>query len=579
LMRMICSSQAAIVMRRLQLPKVLFMLDLTALSMWRKTHDTNDIALLKSVSLVTGAAVLNLAANDVAKPGTDWESVGYPEFHRDVPFGIGGTISTIHAGISKTTLQLFIRQGTNVKWDGISGSPVLIGGHVASIITQVTDRADTVWAAPIVALRSLLHFSRSSNLIGELSPLLSTTYSAVEDITHLTEPIQLRIPSPIALEDFAKLIGERAWRGGPDVFSKLLSVLAADNPDSPAIGTLQTKLADYLKPTEEISQGQLVREVMQLLAYGREPDVALLEPLRFGAQQIVEQIVARLKESSRPELPVRLVPAPNTHDKARLYEKLYRDLRRGLEREFGQPLPPAWKDCLAIDTGEMGGFTFDAFEKILEKLLDGPIIREGRILILVIEGFSRVAEEHLPEWANMMSRLAGASNSPLKLLVWGGQDLHALCTGYTHIQRSSPFQRLKRQDVGPLSSDEMTKLMTDQLGQTTGADTLYNLTDGHPALVYELLEQPSAELRNNDKEGLRARILNGSSHLRLLKNRVKTDEATLAVLHRLLRGDGKRRGHEEEYRLRWLGVIKEQDAGNWQWAAPILEDWARQCWV
>jgi hypothetical protein len=44
LMRMICSSQAAIVMRRLQLPKVLFMLDLTALSMWRKTHDTNHFA-------------------------------------------------------------------------------------------------------------------------------------------------------------------------------------------------------------------------------------------------------------------------------------------------------------------------------------------------------------------------------------------------------------------------------------------------------------------------------------------------------------------------------------------------------
>jgi hypothetical protein len=47
LMRMICSSQAAIVMRRLQLPKVLFMLDLTALSMWRKTHDTNIIAGVK----------------------------------------------------------------------------------------------------------------------------------------------------------------------------------------------------------------------------------------------------------------------------------------------------------------------------------------------------------------------------------------------------------------------------------------------------------------------------------------------------------------------------------------------------
>jgi hypothetical protein len=58
LMRMICSSQAAIVMRRLQLPKVLFMLDLTALSMWRKTHDTNGfVADQGSVRIFCGSAL------------------------------------------------------------------------------------------------------------------------------------------------------------------------------------------------------------------------------------------------------------------------------------------------------------------------------------------------------------------------------------------------------------------------------------------------------------------------------------------------------------------------------------------
>jgi hypothetical protein len=36
--------KAAILMRCLQLPKVPFMLDLTALSMWRKTHDINQKA-------------------------------------------------------------------------------------------------------------------------------------------------------------------------------------------------------------------------------------------------------------------------------------------------------------------------------------------------------------------------------------------------------------------------------------------------------------------------------------------------------------------------------------------------------
>lgn len=52
--------------------------------------------------------------------------------------------------------------------------------------------------------------------------------------------------------------------------------------------------------------------------------------------------------------------------------------------------------------------------------------------------------------------------------------------------------------------------------------------------------------------------------------------ALQAVLRRLLRGAKERQGHEEEERLRWLGIISEEGAGHWRWAAPILEDWARR---
>lgn len=264
---------------------------------------------------------------------------------------------------------------------------------------------------------------------------------------------------------------------------------------------------------------------------------------------------------------MRLVPERNTGDEARLYGKLQRDLRRGLEREFGRPLPTAWANCLP--TGAADGL---AFEVQLEGLLDGAVKDERRVLVLVVEGFSRVAEEQLPHWANMLSRLAGDAGSPLKLLVWGGADLHALCAGYRHLRLFSPFERLTRRTVGPLSGDEVNQAMMARLG--VAVNILYRLTDGHPALVYELLEHASVELRNDDEHRLRSRYLTSSAHLQGLKNRIETDPALLAVLRRLLRGAKQRRGHEEEERLYWLGIIAEDGAGNWRWAAPILEDWA-----
>lgn len=47
--------------------------------------------------------------------------------------------------------------------------------------------------------------------------------------------------------------------------------------------------------------------------------------------------------------------------------------------------------------------------------------------------------------------------------------------------------------MGPLSAEEVRLAMKDRLGVVV--NTLYKLTGGHPALVYELLEHGSAELR------------------------------------------------------------------------------------
>ena len=117
-----------------------------------------DIALLRSVNHVTGAPVLTVAAEALPSPGAHWDTIGYPEFHPDA-FGLGGTVTAIHAGISESTVQLNTREGTSVAWEGISGSPVRIGTEVAGVVTRVTYGTNTVWAAPAAAVRVLLEFS------------------------------------------------------------------------------------------------------------------------------------------------------------------------------------------------------------------------------------------------------------------------------------------------------------------------------------------------------------------------------------------------------------------------------------
>ena len=212
-----------------------------------------DIALLKPVKPVTGASVLVLAADALAKTGVRWETVGYPEFHPDA-FGLGGTLTAIHAGVSQSTVQLNTREGTSIAWEGISGSPVQIGSEVAGVVTRVTYGTNTVWAAPAAALRALLEFSRSSDLIAALSTLLHDVYREPADMAHLSAWIPTDLSSYTTLADAARSLAERAWRSGPHAFATLLARLADDHPDSPRIAELQSRLAVPPGARDGISQ-------------------------------------------------------------------------------------------------------------------------------------------------------------------------------------------------------------------------------------------------------------------------------------------------------------------------------------
>lgn len=184
-------------------------------------------------------------------------------------------------------------------------------------------------------------------------------------------------------------------------------------------------------------------------------------------------------------LPVRLVPNPNTADETYLYGTLYRDLRQGLQLALGQPLPKPWQDCLnTVDDTTGREVREGEFEYVLEALLDGPIEETQQHLVLVVEGLSRAQTHHVESWGRLMNRLI---DRRLKLVIWGGEELYWLCN-VDRVQQYSVFHKLRQLEVKPFSQTELTRLAPDLLGVNHYAEFLYEMTHGHPALVYEHLQ-------------------------------------------------------------------------------------------
>lgn len=116
-----------------------------------------DIALLRCGDQMEDVV---LALAEFCRNGVEWKSVGFPGFYGEGAFTISGKV--ISVAVDHETgraIQLSLDQGAEVDWAGVSGSAVIDNGKTVALITNVTHKAATAWAAPVTALRRLLMLS------------------------------------------------------------------------------------------------------------------------------------------------------------------------------------------------------------------------------------------------------------------------------------------------------------------------------------------------------------------------------------------------------------------------------------
>lgn len=120
-----------------------------------------DVALLRlpesaRADIPDGAfAVL---ADGLPGVGDPWRAVGFPGFVAGArAIAVGGVVSHVGAGITSTTIQLFVDQDTSAQWAGISGSAVQNAwGEVTGVMLQTMERIATCNAAPAEAVARLV---------------------------------------------------------------------------------------------------------------------------------------------------------------------------------------------------------------------------------------------------------------------------------------------------------------------------------------------------------------------------------------------------------------------------------------
>ncbi|WP_437984200.1 TIR domain-containing protein [Sorangium sp. So ce117] len=313
----------------------------------------------------------------------------------------------------------------------------------------------------------------------------------------------------------------------------------------------------------EVRRADKVREIMQSLSKPECVGVALLAPLGFEAHQVAGEVLHRLQRPGEALLPVRLVPEVRATDEERFYGRLLRDLRWAL--------PAPWR---ALVDARAEGSAKDRFEYAVDDLLGGPVAEAGRKLLLVVDGLAHVPAPQLEQWGYLMARL---SNRGLKLLVWGGRELHELRTRPPSGGLYSAFHVLTPVSLGALSAGEVRDLVLERGGEEAAAEVLCDETGGHPALVRELVDGHADDVRAGDREALLARIL-ASDHMDRLRRTVGGDAEAQEVL-RALAGVAERplpRRRRGEERLAWLGVLKDAGATRWDWVAPAMQRFAAE---
>ena len=163
-----------------------------------------DLAVLRPIEAVTSFTVLELAQQQPALFDR-WRGKGFPEFH-DGHFTLSGEIKEWNSSDPRRTLELLVKEGVNVPWQGISGMPILHGGTnaVIGVIHEMTDDTSTGWAASVDSLRQILGQDSSSHI----DVLLGHNSKDNQEAATVTDELRRR--------------GLSVWRpsnGAPDSFS------------------------------------------------------------------------------------------------------------------------------------------------------------------------------------------------------------------------------------------------------------------------------------------------------------------------------------------------------------------------
>jgi effector-associated domain 5 (EAD5)-containing protein len=427
------------------------------------------------------------------------------------------------------------------------------------------------WLQNAVALagvrREKAVFERARDGV-EIRALLLRLYPEADQLVELRGELGWSVEEHGRAEDRGALVDrlvDHAVLVGVEGMGRLLGAVAHDHPASAEIGLLRERALGGTRAgtmRDMPSRAQRARKILQLLQPAAAVGVAILEPLGFNARAVVDEVLAQLGRPGESLLPVRFVPQRSTHDEAQLYGRLLKDLRYAL--------PEPWRKVVDARTD---GSAIDRFEYAVEDLLVGPVQETGRKLLFVIEGLARVPAMQLEHWGFLLARLSGRG---LKLLVWGGQELHELRRQPQSGGRSSAFHVLREEQIGTFSSEEVQRLVVSLGGAPVSAAVVYEETGGHPALVEELLERYPEDALAGDREAIAARIRNGV-HLDQLRRIVEGELALQEMLRGFVEMDGRPlvRGRKRgEVRLEWLGILKDGGAKSWDWVAPAMQRFA-----
>jgi hypothetical protein len=173
----------------------------------------------------------------------------------------------------------------------------------------------------------------------------------------------------------------------------------------------------------------------------------------------------------------------------------------------------------------------------------------------------------------LLGRFASAG---LKLLVWGGADLEQLVReGQGSVGPFSAIHNLKLLVLPALSEADVETHLTGRVGARMGsllAGPIFSVTNGHPALVRELVEKAAESGLEETDDALLEQLSTGAHYVQVIRTLNQLDaplkNSARSVLTAVAESPPRFRQAPAEHKLLELGILSER-GGKLHWTAPV----------